>query len=94
MIESDTRVRQMNGMLQSAIDGDVVAMNIDRGMCYGLNSMGSHIWRLLEDWTTPGAICAALMREYDVEANVCQLEVRRLLDELASESLIEIQPRQ
>ncbi len=84
----------MNGMLQSTIDGDVVAMNIDRGMCYGLNGMGSHIWRMLEDWTTLGAICSALMREYDVDADVCQAEVRRLLDELAKESLIEVRQAQ
>ncbi len=78
-------------MLQSEVDGDVVALNIDRGMCYGLNGVGSHIWRLLEDWTTPGEICSALTRDYDVDPETCRSEVSRLIGEMAEESLIEVE---
>lgn len=92
MIGSETRVRQSQNMLQSSVDGEVVAMSIDRGMCYGLNGMGSQIWRMLESWTTAEAIGSALTREYDVDSEVCRSEVQRLLDELAQEGMIEIQP--
>jgi len=66
-------------------------MSVDLGMCYGLNSVGSHIWRLLEDWTTAASICSVLVREYDVAEEVCLAEVRRMLQELADEGLIETQ---
>jgi hypothetical protein len=91
-ISPETRLRQAPSMLQSEVDGDVVALNIDRGMCYGLNNIGSRIWRLLEQWTTLGSICSTLTREYDVDPQTCEAEVRRLLNELAEERLIEVQP--
>ena len=91
MIDPHSRVRQATGMLQSAVDGEVVAMSIDRGMCYGLNNIGSDIWRLLESWTTVEEISSTLVTQYEVDAATCQSDVRRLLTELAEEGLIEVQ---
>jgi hypothetical protein len=70
------------------VDDEIVALNIDRGTCYGLNSVGSQIWRLVVGPIGVDDICASLLKRYRVDPNRCEQEVLELLNELESEGLI------
>ena len=76
--------------MEAEIDNEIVAFNIDRGTCYGLNDVGSRIWHLLSKPIRVSDLCTALIAEYKVEANVCERQVLNLLEELRAEGLITI----
>ncbi len=64
-------------------------MNVEKGMCYGLDPIGTRIWQMIADRTSITDICDALEREYHVTREVCERDVLDLLDELRSEGMIE-----
>jgi hypothetical protein len=75
-------------VVDAEIDNEIVALNIARGTTYSFNQIASRIWRLLGTPVRVSDLCATLLTEYDVEPDVCQLDVINLLEELLSEGLI------
>jgi hypothetical protein len=72
----------------SEIEGEFVALNIDRGQCYGMDSIASKVWSLLAEPSSLEAICAALESTYDVDPDTCRADVASLLASLANEGLV------
>jgi hypothetical protein len=87
----ETVFRKVGELLESDVDEEIVALDVDKGQCYGLNAVGSRVWRLLDSPKSLGEICSALEEEYEVEPDVCRAEVTRLLSDLRSEGLVEVQ---
>jgi hypothetical protein len=78
-------------VLSAEIDGEVVALDVARGVCFGLDAIGARVWALIEAPTPVAAVCAALIREYEVNAETCRRDVLDLLAELRAEGLITVQ---
>jgi hypothetical protein len=76
------------GVIDAEINQEIVALNIENNTCYGLNSVGSRIWRLLAAPIPVGDICATLLTEYNVEPGDCERQVVDLLEEMHDEGLI------
>jgi len=87
-LSSTNTVARRDGFIEAEIDGEVVALSIERGTCYALNSVGSRIWELLGGPLRVGDLCAKLLTEYKVAPDVCEREVLELLEELRTEGLI------
>jgi Coenzyme PQQ synthesis protein D (PqqD) len=83
-----TVVKRSNGFVEAEIDNEVVALSIEQGTCYGLNRVGSRIWKLLATPAQIGDVCATLLFEYNVDPNTCERQVLDLLEELRAEGLI------
>jgi hypothetical protein len=90
-IGHDAIFRKKAELLESDVDDEIVALDMDKGQCYGLNAVGSRVWRLLDEPRSVHEICSTLQGEYEVEPEECREEVSRLLADLQSEGLIEIQ---
>ncbi len=90
-IDSNMVIRKTADLLESDVHGEIVALNVDKGQCYGLNEVGSRVWRLLDRPMTLQEICSNLQSEYEVDPEMCREEVSRLLGELQSEGLVEVQ---
>ena len=86
-----TVFRKNAELLESDVDEEVVALDVNRGQCYGLNAVGSRVWRLLDTPRSLEDICSLLQEEYEVEPEACQAEVARLMEDLQSEGLVEIE---
>jgi hypothetical protein len=78
------------GLLTAEVDGELMAMSVDRGICYGLNAVGTRIWALLAEPRTIDELCASLVSEYEVDAAQCRDEVVRLVKDLRAEGLATI----
>jgi len=85
-----TVVVRCDGFIEAELDNEIVALNIEKGTCYGLNRVGSRIWRLLTVPTRIDDICSRLLAEYNVDAEACEREVIDLLEELRSEGMIAV----
>ena len=86
-LPGDAIVKRSDDLLTAEVDGELMAMSIERGTCYGLNSVGTRIWALLAEPRTVDDLCALLAGEYDVDAAQCRKEVTSLLEELRAEGL-------
>jgi hypothetical protein len=87
-MEHDARVVRAAEMLEADVNGEIVALHVERGQCYGLNGVASEIWRMLAEPTSVGEICEKLRAEYEVDSATCETEVRDLLANLREEGLI------
>ena len=85
------RVARSPGTLSAEIDGEVVALDIARGACYGLDPIGARIWGMIAAPTAIGAVCDALMAAYEVDAATCRADVLDLFRALRSEGLIDVE---
>ena len=83
-----TVVVRSSNFIESEIDNEVVTLNIESGVCHGLNRVGSQIWRLLAAPIKIGDICTTLLGEYDVDSGDCERQVLDLLEEMRAEGLI------
>jgi hypothetical protein len=81
-------VTRSQGIVEAEADGEVVALNIDKGTCYGLNKVGSRIWSLIGEPKRIGDVCTTLISEYEVDGATCERQVLELLDELRAEGMI------
>jgi Coenzyme PQQ synthesis protein D (PqqD) len=84
----ETVVARSDGFIDAEIDNEIVLLNIEKGMCYGLNRVGSRIFSLLAVPLRIHDICKTLLTEYNVEPSTCERQVLDLLEELRAEGLI------
>ncbi len=72
------------------IEDELVALNLETSFYYGVDGIGTQIWRLLidENMTIPAA-CDKLLQEYDVDAETCRREVRAFVEQLIDARLLE-----
>lgn len=85
-----TVVARTPKVIDAEVDGEVVALNIDDGACYGLNGVGSRIWRLVEAPVRIADVCTILRAEYSVDQDTCEQQVLEMLEGLRSEGLIAV----
>ena len=85
----DMLIARAPGLLEAEVDGELVALHVDRGTCYGFNRTATRIWALLEAPRTRAELRDALMTEFAVDGATCDRELGELLDELARDGLIE-----
>ena len=85
---STTVIACRDGLVEAQIDGEILALNIEQGNCYGMNQVGSCIWDLLAKPIRICDLCAAMLSAYAVDPDICESQVLDLLEELRAEGLI------
>ena len=88
IMNPNARVVRCQELLEADLNGEIVALNVEQGQCYGLNSVASEIWRMLEEPKSIDEICGTLSSEYDVDSATCRSEVMALLSQLEDERLV------
>ncbi len=88
-IDAETPVRKAAGHLAIEVDSDVMLMSVSQGRYYGLDDIGSDIWKRLEKPQTVTELCASLARDYAAERGMIERDVTILLGTLHSYGLVE-----
>jgi hypothetical protein len=81
-------VTRGEGLIQAEVDGEMVALHVDSGTCYGFNLTATRVWALLEQPKTIDQLCEALTGEFEVEPDACKAEVTELLEDLERDGLV------
>lgn len=71
------------------VGDDIVALNLHRGQCYGMEKVTATVWTLLADPIDVPGICGKLIDLYDVEPDVCHREIADLIEQFRKEGLVE-----
>lgn len=85
----ETRVKIPAGVLSQELAGETVLLNLNTGVYFGLDPIGTRIWRLLQTGQPLGVIRETLCEEYDVGASRLEDDLSRFLRELGRHGLIE-----
>lgn len=88
----DLKVERSGEMIETEVDGELVALHIDNGTCYGFNSTATRIWSKIERPRLLSELTDELTSEFDVDPATCEAQLRELLDELAADGLVKIGP--
>jgi len=74
----------------SDLTGETVILNLKSGMYYGLSAVGVSIWNLIQEPKAVSEVRDVILAKYDVEPEQCDRDVLALVEELATEGLIEV----
>ena len=69
---------------------EAVLLNLDSGLYFGLDPIGTRIWNLLaEDQSLP-QIVSTIMAEYEVDNEQCKSDLLTLLGDLEAQGLVAV----
>ena len=88
--EANFVIRRRASLLEADVSGELVALNVDSGTCYGFNRTATRIWELIQDPISIGDLCDRLTAEFAIDRATCVREVTKLVSELESDRLVEI----
>ncbi len=89
---NDALVRRRGGLIEAEVDGELIGLEVEQGVCYGFNGTATRIWELIEEPKKVSEIRDALLAEYDVDAETCERELRAVLAELEGDGLVAMEP--
>ena len=88
-LEPHMIVVQRTDTVAADIAGEIVVMDVERGKYFGLDDIGSDIWRRLEKPMSVAALCEALSADYDADVDTIRADVIALLQNLMERELVE-----
>jgi type I protein arginine methyltransferase len=82
------RFAKTEQVLSCEVAGETVLLSLDDGLYFGLNSVGTHIWRAISPAVTVADIRASMLEHFDVDEAICERDLLALIAELADRKLI------
>ncbi len=83
--------KQSEGNIVSNMGQEKVMLNVEKGKYYNLGELGGLIWEYIESPMSVKDLCETLMKEYNVEKEICEEQTLIFLNHLYTEGLIEKQ---
>jgi hypothetical protein len=91
-IDLSTPVKQSSAQVSTALDEEVVILNLQSSLYFGLEGVAACIWNLIKEPTNAAEICRELMERFEVGEEQCRKDVLEFLEQLAKAGLIETLP--
>lgn len=87
-VDERTLVARNADLLTAAVHDEIVMMDLDNGRYYGLDDIGSEIWRRLETPRGFGELVDDLAADYDADRAVIAEDVSKLLAVMAEHKIV------
>lgn len=92
-LSDDSVVVSTPRLVAADVGEEVVILNMEDGLYFGLEDVSARIWKLLQEPVAVREIERVLLEEYDVEPERCHDEVLRLIADLVEQNLVEVRNR-
>lgn len=86
----ERRLRARDSIISAELDNEAVLLNVETGIYFGIDAVGTRIWSLLEEGSTADEIFAKLRDEYDVAPEVLRADLTEFLDLLEANELLQV----
>jgi hypothetical protein len=86
---SNARLVRAPEIIATEVDGELVLMSIEDGKYFGLDAIGSEIWRRLEDPKSVEALTGELQGHFDGDPATIERETLDFLDKLSDHKLVQ-----
>ena len=82
-------MKPREGVIAKMVGSEMVLLDYDRGVYYGLNGVGARVWQLLAGGATMDEVIERLTDEYDVARPALEADVAALLRDLQAKELVD-----
>lgn len=89
-IKDDDLLSLSSSQVACELEGEVIILNLPDGQYYGLNEVGARIWALLQEPQTLNQLRDVLLDEFDIEPELCSMELKGIVRELADSGLVNV----
>jgi hypothetical protein len=89
-ISDATEISRSPSVLTAEVDGEIVMMSIEQGRYFGLDDIGSDIWKRLEAPCSFAALIDRLAADYAADRATIAADVRALLEQMAAEDVVRL----
>lgn len=84
-------VRASRSQVACTLGEEVMILNLENGVYYGLDPVGARIWELLQEPRTILEIRDALLHEFEVEPGRCEHDLLQLISQLLDARLVDLE---
>lgn len=88
----DDRLVVAADVVSRDLDGETVILNLDTGLYFGLDPVGTTIWNRLREASSLREVLNDVLAEYDVAPEVAAADLLRLAGEFVSKGLVQLAP--
>ena len=81
-------MKPADGVVFKQVGDELVLLDFDRGIYYGLDPIGARMWQLLAAGQSADAAVEVLVDEYDVSREEVMRDLDRLISELREQRLL------
>ena len=74
--DDDILVRNNEQFLFTEVDGESVVMNVDTGNYFGMNSVSTDIWHMMESDLSFNDMITSILKSYEVDEETCRKDTR------------------
>ena len=90
-ITLETRVAVSPEVMLQEVGGEAVLLDLNSESYFGLDAVGTRIWRLVEQDGHLKAVHSALLDEFDVDAARLEHDLKELIAHLAEAGLVNVE---
>jgi hypothetical protein len=91
MLSLDSRVAIHQDAVFRELDGEAVILQLEAGMYFGLDPIGTRLWQLIEAHGQLRPVLDAALEEFDVPRDVLERDLVELVSRLAEKQLVVLQ---
>jgi hypothetical protein len=74
------------------VDGEAVILNLESGVYFGLDQVGTRIWQLIQEHGSLQKVFETMCDEFDVRSDALERDLLGLIDELHAKGLVRTSP--
>ena len=85
-----TMISRSSSVLSAVVDGEIVMMSIEQGRYFGLDDIGSDIWKRIEQPCSFATLIDRLAADYDADRATIAADVHALLGRMAAQDVVRL----
>jgi len=85
-----SRARPKEDVVFRDLEGEIVLLNLETGIYFGLNPLGTRIWHLIRAHRSLQQVLDSVVEEYEVTTAQCEDDLLRFVALLREKGLIEL----
>ena len=89
-ITDATVISRSPSVLTAEVEGEIVMMSIEQGRYFGLDDIGSDIWKRIEAPCSFAALIDRLMVDYEADRATIAADVQALLGRMAAQDVVRL----
>ena len=87
-IADTTVISRSPSVLTAEVDGEIVMMSIEQGRYFGLDDIGSDIWKRIEQPCSFASLIDRLAADYDADRATIAADIHALLGRMAAQDVV------
>ena len=77
-----------DNVVSRELEGEAVILNLESGVYFGLNGVGTRIWALIQEHGSLRKVLEAMQQEYEVAPQELESDLLQLIEQLQTRGLV------